>query len=88
MNIITLEKVARRALRGEQIGKESDKMLGSGLISAAEHRSLKSLSWQISANVQFDGNAAGTMTWAEPCRAWLSPGGGTVSAIGPCKAWL
>ena len=55
MNIKTLERLARQALKGSNLTAQSDAMLKSGYITAAEHRSLKSLSWQIAANVQANG---------------------------------
>lgn len=88
MNVSALEKMARQALNGEEISAESDSMLVGGAINAAEHRSLNSLSWQIAANVQASGSTSSTMTWAEPTRAWLSPGSNTVSKAYPERAWL
>lgn len=52
MDINSLEKMARRVFRGENINEMSDKMVSSGVLTPAEHRSLKSLSSQIAANLQ------------------------------------
>ena len=52
MNISTLEKMARRILSGESISETSDSMVKSGILTPAEHRSLRSLSSQIAANIQ------------------------------------
>ena len=62
MNISLLEKVARLAVRGEAVDAKSDAMLNSGVISPAEHRSLKSLSWQIAANMQANGAPSTTVS--------------------------
>ena len=61
MNINTLEKLARQIVKGGDIQQKSNAMLSSGYITPAEHRSLKSLSWQIAANVNANGKGAGTM---------------------------
>ena len=69
MNIDALERLVRYALKGNDIAAKTDSMAGSGVITPAEHRSLKSLSWQIAANVQAD-NGAGTMVWAKSAGGW------------------
>ena len=57
MNLNILEKVARQALKGNDIVDKN-----SALLTPAEHRSLKSLSWQIAANVQANGSTTPTVT--------------------------
>ena len=61
MNLTTLEKLARQAIKGNTMN--SRMMLNNGFITPAEHRSLNSLSWQIAANVRANGGAAAG-TWA------------------------
>ena len=50
MNIEILEKLTRKALRGESV--ESKSILKNGVITPAEHRSIESLSSQIAANIR------------------------------------
>ena len=69
MNIDALERLVRYALKGNDIAAKTDSMVSSGVITPAEHRSLKSLSWQIAANVQAD-NGAATMVWAKQAGGW------------------
>jgi hypothetical protein len=57
MNLNTLEKLARQMLKGNDVADKSSTML-----TPAEHRSLKSLSWQIAANVQANGSSKPTVT--------------------------
>ena len=67
MNVNILEKVARQIIRGEA----TDSVV-SAMLTPAEHRSLKSLSWQIAANVQ--ANGAGATIYAnrvKPMGGWL-----------------
>jgi hypothetical protein len=72
MNINSLEKVARRALKGEDVAEKSNEMLHSGVITPAEHKSLKSLSWQIAANVQYNsGSGASTYSFVPAWPRWL-----------------
>jgi hypothetical protein len=72
MNINSLEKVARRALKGEDVAEKSNEMLHSGVITPAEHKSLKSLSWQIAANVQYNnGSSASTYSFVPAWPRWL-----------------
>ena len=52
MNVSILEKIARQVLKGENTTEVSNSMLSGGVITPAEHRSLKSLSSQIAANIQ------------------------------------
>ena len=52
MNLNTLEKLVRQSLKGGNLVKKSNEMLSGGYITPAEHRSLKSLSSQIAANVR------------------------------------
>ena len=71
MNLNTLEKMARQALKGMNIVEKSNMMATDGYLSPAEHRSLTSLSWQIAANVQAtSGAAAGTYAIVQPNRFW------------------
>jgi hypothetical protein len=60
MNINILEKVARQTLRGEKVEKNA-------VLTPAEHRSVKSLSWQIAANLKAD---SGTLAWVKPNHIW------------------
>ena len=75
MNLNTLEKLARQAIKGNDMGEKSRMMLNNGFITPAEHRSLSSLSWQIAANVRAN-SAAAAGTWAASDdtgsdRAWV-----------------
>jgi hypothetical protein len=64
MNISILEKVARQTLRGENAEK-------AAILTPAEHRSVKSLSWQIAANVKADnGLGTGTVAWKGITDQW------------------
>ena len=72
MNVSILEKVARQALSGEDVTEKSNEMLHNGVITPAEHRSLKSLSWQIAANVQYNnGSGPGTTSFVRPNIRWI-----------------
>ena len=72
MNLNTLEKMTRQALKGTNIVEKSNTMAANGFLSPAEHRSLTSLSWQIAANVQAnDGSVAGTYAMIRPNRIWF-----------------
>jgi hypothetical protein len=65
MNINVLEKVARQTLKGEKADKNA-------VLTPAEHRSVKSLSWQIAANVKADnGLSTGTLSWVKPDTIWI-----------------
>ena len=65
MNISVLEKVARQTLKGEKVDKHP-------VLTPAEHRSVKSLSWQIAANVKADnGLGTGTLSWVKPDTIWI-----------------
>ena len=65
MNIDLLEKVARQTLKGEKADKNA-------VLTPAEHRSVKSLSWQIAANVKADnGLGTGTLSWVKPNTIWV-----------------
>ena len=67
MNVNVLEKVARMALKGENIAEKSNEMLRGGVLTPAEHRSLKSLSAQIAANLHVNnGGDSTTMAWVKP----------------------
>lgn len=70
MSIDTLEKTIRRALKGENVSEKSSKMLSTGLISPAEHRSLESLSFQIAANVSATKDP-GTLAFVRPNGTWI-----------------
>ncbi len=61
MNLNNLEKLARQALKGD-VTEKGNEMVKGGFITPAEHRSLKSLSWQIAANLQAD-STAGTYAY-------------------------
>jgi len=61
MNIRNLEKAARAALKGGKIETNA--------LTPVEHRSLKSLSWQIASNVRAD-KAEGTLALIMPKRFW------------------
>ena len=63
MNIHTLEQVARTALKGGKIETNA-------VLTPAEHKSLKSLSWQIAANVKAE-KADGTLALILPNKIWL-----------------
>jgi len=62
MNIKALEGVVRTALKGGKIETDTS-------FTPAEHRSLKSLSWQIAANVNAD-KSDGTMALVLPKKLW------------------
>ena len=53
MNLNTLEKMARQALKGANISEKSNGLVKMGMITRAEHLSLNSVAWQ-------SGGAAGT----------------------------
>lgn len=63
MNINILEKVARTALNGGKIET-------STALTPAEHKSLKSLSWQIASNVRAD-KSDGTLALVLPNKLWV-----------------
>jgi hypothetical protein len=64
MNMNILEKVARQTLKGEKAEKTTT-------LTPAEHRSVKSLSWQIAANVKAgNGAGSGTLALAVPNKIW------------------
>jgi hypothetical protein len=69
MNVTILEKIARQVLKGEGIAEKSTSMLNSGVITPAEHRSVKSLSWQIAANVQANNGTVAIKI--QPLAGWL-----------------
>jgi hypothetical protein len=72
MNVSILEKMARQTLRGEDVAEKSNEMLHTGVITPAEHKSLRSLSWQIAANVQYNnGSGPGTASFVQPQIRWL-----------------
>ena len=62
MNINNLEKLARQNIRGEKTDS-------STMLTPAEHRSLKSLSWQIASNVKAD-MPSGTVALVRPNILW------------------
>ncbi len=70
MNINSLEKLAREAIKGEDVTEKGESMLNSRVITPAEHRSLKSLSWQIAANVRAE-NSSGTLALVKPSYSWF-----------------
>jgi hypothetical protein len=53
MNLNTLEKMARQAMKGTNVSEKSNGLAKMGMITRAEHRSLNSFVWQ-------SGNSAGT----------------------------
>ncbi len=67
MNMNILEKLSRQAVKGNNIAGTTNVMFSNGFITPVEHRSLKSLSWQIAANVR--ANADGTATMLDPMKA-------------------
>ncbi len=72
MNLNTLEKLTREAVKGNNVAGVSNEMLKSGFLSPAEHRSVQSLSWQIAANV--NATAGGGAVAAPPTtvyRVWI-----------------
>ena len=48
MNLNTLEKMARQALKGANVSEKSNGLAKMGMITRAEHRSLNSFAWQSS----------------------------------------
>ena len=62
MNIKTLEAVVRTALKSGKIETNTS-------LTPAEHKSLKSLSWQIAANVNAD-KTDGTLAMVLPKKLW------------------
>jgi hypothetical protein len=70
MNLHNLEKLARLAMKGDNVKDESENMLKAGLLTPVEHRSVSSLSWQIAANVRA-GADGGTVAIVKPMGAWL-----------------
>ncbi len=65
MNIEILEKLTRKALRGESV--ESKSILKNGVITPAEHKSIESLSSQIAANIRVvSGSNSGTVALIRP----------------------
>jgi len=62
MNIRTLETVVRTALKSGKIDTNI-------ALTPAEHKSLKSLSWQIAANVNAN-KADGTLAMILPNKLW------------------
>ena len=70
MNISILEKIARQVVKGQEVTGKSDAMLKSGVIGPAEHRSLKSLSWQIAANMQANTDSSTLAIKVQPYGGW------------------
>lgn len=70
MNTQVLEQLARKAMRGDNVAGAAKKMAEKGALSALEHQSLKSLSFQIAANVKA-GAGAGTQAMVLPNLTWL-----------------
>jgi hypothetical protein len=71
MNLHNLEKLARLALKGNNVKNESENMLKAGLLSPVEHRSVTSLSWQIAANVRAGTSEGSTVAFTKPMGAWF-----------------
>jgi hypothetical protein len=70
MNLNTLEKVARQAMKGGDVAEKSNAMLKSGFITPTEHRSLNSLSFQIAANMKANGAAEGVYAKKNETDGW------------------
>ncbi len=70
MNLTSLERLARKVVKGENISKKSDELLTEGYITPAEHRSLESLSWQIAANLKADGSGGATYAIRRGIYGW------------------
>ncbi|HEX9987392.1 MAG TPA: hypothetical protein VGE45_02815 [Chloroflexia bacterium] len=51
MNLNTLEKMARQALKGANVSEKTNGLAKMGLITRAEHRSLNSFAWQSGGSV-------------------------------------
>ena len=62
MNINNLEKLARQSIKGE-------KTESATVLTPAEHRSLRSLSWQIATNLKAD-TGSGTVALVRPNKLW------------------
>jgi hypothetical protein len=72
LNIAALERLTRDSLKGVDVVASSIAMLRNGTISPTEQKSLKSLSWQITANVATNsGVSAGTLAIIRPTLTWL-----------------
>lgn len=59
MNIVALEKMVRRALKGENVVEQANNLHMARAITPAEHKSLNSLSSQIAGNVMLAGSRSG-----------------------------
>lgn len=70
MNLNTLEKIARQAMKGGDVTEKSSAMLKSGFITPTEHHSLNSLSFQIAANMKANGAAEGVYASKEATDGW------------------
>jgi len=70
MNLNTLEKIARQAMKGGDVAEKSSAMLRSGFITPTEHRSLNSLSFQIAANMKANGAAEGVYAKTDKISGW------------------
>jgi hypothetical protein len=68
MNLNTLEKLARQALKGTDVAPKSSNLVARGRISSTEHRSLTNTNWQIATN-----GSAATVAYVglAPQGAWL-----------------
>jgi hypothetical protein len=62
MNINNLEKLARQTIKGEKTERTT-------MLTPAEHRSLKSLSWQIATNLKAE-TGSGTVALVRPNVLW------------------
>jgi hypothetical protein len=72
MNLNILEKLAREAMKGNNVTETSEELLKRAVLSPVEHRSLRSLSWQIAASARYD--TTGNLTVAavpSPYRLWV-----------------
>ena len=72
MNIAALERLTRDWLKGVDLAANSMELVRNEAITPTEQRSLKSLSWQIAANIENNsGVSAGTIAIVKPTLIWL-----------------
>jgi len=69
MNINSLEKLVRVALKGENAVEKSNKMLNSRVITSAEHKSFNQMTFRLGGVNQ--GVGAGTMAIVDGSRPWI-----------------
>ena len=63
MNINNLEKLARQALKGDNVSEKSNTMLNSRAITSAEHKSFNQMTFQMGVD---NGAGAGTAAFVRP----------------------